>query len=320
MPMTTPGQAPHDQPPVARADQESRRSRSESSAPAQLAAADRAGRVRIAAVGDLHVTVDRAGRFRPALRRVHAQADVLLLAGDLTQRGTLAEARCVAEEVADLGLPVFAVLGNHDHLSGHAHAVAAMLGDRGVRVLEQTATVVTVAGLRLGVAGVMGFGGGFAPAADGRRDERAERFGEVLRGLVCDVRVALTHYAPVAGTLSGEPERLFGVLGSQAIGAAIDASGTHLAVHGHAHHGQEHGATPGGVPVRNVAYPVIRQEFRLYDVQLLTNGGVRVTTVRYDRVGGWARWAWRRSSDLAGRAARRRANGQQSSDGSVRLG
>ena len=73
------------------------------------------------------------------------------------------------------------------------------------------------------------------------------------------MRVALTHYAPVTGTLAGEPERLFTVLGSQAIGAAIDASGTHLAVHGHAHHCQEHGSTPGGVPVRNVAYPIIRQ-------------------------------------------------------------
>jgi Icc-related predicted phosphoesterase len=274
----------------------------------------------VVTVGRWRTDVAVPGRYSAA-EAVHRV--MCLRAGDLTQRGTLAEARCVAEEVADLGLPVLAVLGNHDHLSGHAHAVAAMLGDRGVQVLEQTATVERVAGLRLGVAGTMGFGGGFDRAADGRRDERAERFGEVLRGLDCDVRVALTHYAPVAGTLSGEPERPFGVLGSQAIGAAIDASATHLALHGHAHHGQEHGVTPGGVPVRNVAYPVIREEFRLYDLQLLTDGGVRVPTVPYDRVGGWAPWARRRSSDLAGRTARRRAttgNGKQSSDGSVHRG
>ncbi|MDT5024657.1 MAG: hypothetical protein QOE61_1083 [Micromonosporaceae bacterium] len=76
--MTTPGQDSHGDPPVAGADREGRRSRSEGSAPAWLAGADRVGRVRIAAVGDLHLTVERAGRFRPALRRARAHADVLL--------------------------------------------------------------------------------------------------------------------------------------------------------------------------------------------------------------------------------------------------
>ena len=40
-----------------------------------------------------------------------------------------------------------------------------------------------------------------------------------------------------------------------------------LAVHGHAHHGTERGATPGGVPVRNVARPVIRHSFKVYELE-----------------------------------------------------
>ena len=37
-----------------------------------------------------------------------------------------------------------------------------------------------------------------------------------------------------------------------------------LAVHGHAHSGIEHGTTPGGIPVRNVALPVIGCAYRVY--------------------------------------------------------
>lgn len=76
--------------------------------------------------------------------------------------------------------------------------------------------------------------------------------------------MVLTHYAPTAGTLAGEPTALFPVLGSYLLGEVIDRAGVTLAVHGRAHHGSEHGTTPGGVPVRNVARPVIGAPYRLY--------------------------------------------------------
>jgi Icc-related predicted phosphoesterase len=257
--------------------------------------------VRLAAVGDLHLTASRAGRFRPALQRLVHHADVLLLAGDLTEHGTAEQGDCLAAEVRDLGLPVLAVLGNHDHRTGRTAAagLAARLADAGVTVLDDTATVLTIDGLRLGVAGTMGFGGGFHsdPA-----DRRADQFSSALAGLDADLRIALTHYAPVLDTLQGEPAGLYQVLGSNTLAAAIDAAGVHLAVHGHAHHGREQGTTAGGVAVRNVAYPVIRSEARIYHLQPQIDHTVQIATVGRDRVGAFMRWGSHRSVDLASRA------------------
>lgn len=232
--------------------------------------------IRIAAVGDVHLDEDVMGRFRPALEELSDHADVLLLAGDLTRHGTESEARCVAEEFGDLGVPVLTVLGNHDHQCDQVPQVVKVLEDAGITVLEGDGVVLDCGGRRLGVAGVKGFGGGFAGrcASDFGEPEMkafvrtttdsADRLGEALRGLDCDVLVALTHYAPVPDTLAGEPLEIYPFLGSYQLGQAIDSAPTALALHGHAHAGSERGTTPGGVRVRNVAHPVIKQAYSIF--------------------------------------------------------
>lgn len=232
--------------------------------------------IRIAAVGDVHLDEDVVGRFRPALEELPDCADVLLLAGDLTRHGTENEARCVAEEFGGLGVPVLTVLGNHDHQCDQVPQVVKVLEDAGITVLEGNGVVLDVDGQRLGVAGVKGFGGGFAGrcASDfGEPEmkafvrtttESADRLGEALRGLDCDLLVALTHYAPVPDTLAGEPLEIYPFLGCYQLGQAIDSAPTALALHGHAHAGTERGTTPGGVRVRNVAHPVIKQAYSIF--------------------------------------------------------
>jgi Icc-related predicted phosphoesterase len=232
--------------------------------------------IRIAAVGDVHLDADVVGRYRPALDQLPDVADVLLLAGDLTRHGTESEARCVATEFGGLGVPVIAVLGNHDHQSDQAPQVTRVLTDAGITVLEGEGTVLDCGGRRLGVAGVKGFGGGFAGACASNFGEpemkafvahttaAADALGAALRGLDCDVRVALTHYAPVPDTLVGEPLEIYPFLGCYQLGQAIDSAPTALALHGHAHAGTEKGRTPGGVRVRNVAHPVIKQAYSVY--------------------------------------------------------
>jgi Icc-related predicted phosphoesterase len=232
--------------------------------------------IRVAAVGDVHLDEDVVGRYRPALEQLPGCADVLLLAGDLTRHGTAAEARCVATEFGGLAVPVIAVLGNHDYHSDQVPEVTQVLKDAGIVVLEGSGTVVTLGGMRLGVAGTKGFGGGFAGrcASDFGEPETkafirttcalADRLGETLRALECDVLVALTHYAPIPETLAGEPLEIYPFLGSYLLGQAIDSAPTALAVHGHAHHGSERGTTPGGVRVRNVAHPVIKQAYSVF--------------------------------------------------------
>ncbi|MEU8389864.1 metallophosphoesterase [Micromonospora sp. NPDC048842] len=234
--------------------------------------------IRIAAVGDVHLDEDVVGRFRPALEELPECADVLLLAGDLTRHGTEAEARCVAEEFGGLAVPVVTVLGNHDHQCDQVPQVVKVLEDAGITVLEGNGVVLDCAGGRLGIAGVKGFGGGFAGrcASDFGEPEMksfvrtttdsADRLGAALRSLDCDMLVALTHYSPVPDTLVGEPLEIYPFLGSYQLGQAIDSAPTALAVHGHAHAGTERGTTPGGVRVRNVAHPVIKQAYSVFHV------------------------------------------------------
>ncbi|WP_433375966.1 metallophosphoesterase family protein [Actinoplanes sp. CA-142083] len=234
--------------------------------------------IRIAAVGDVHVDEDVLGRFRPALDELPEHADVLLVAGDLTRHGTVEEARCFAQEFGGLAVPVIAVLGNHDHQSDQQSRVTEVLIESGITVLEGEATVLELHGHRLGVAGVKGFGGGFAGACASNFGERemkdfvgttevvSHRLEEALSSVQVDALVALTHYSPVPDTLLGEPLEIYPFLGCYQLGRAIDSAPTALALHGHAHHGSERGRTPGGVPVRNVAHPVIKQAYNVYQL------------------------------------------------------
>ncbi|GGQ55442.1 metallophosphoesterase family protein [Streptomyces flaveolus] len=237
--------------------------------------------IRVAAVGDIHMGLDSQGLLRPAFETLPDCADLLLLAGDLTRHGTPEEARVVAQEVRGLPVPVVAVLGNHDHHDEQPEKVTAILQDAGVTVLEGEATVVQCAGNRVGIAGTKGFGGGFVGRSAGEFGEpvmkefvrttrrSADSLHAALKELDdqgCAVRVALTHFSPVADTLAGEPPEIHPFLGSYLLAEAIDTAGADLAVHGHAHLGTEHGMTSGGVRVRNVAQPVIRRAFNVYQL------------------------------------------------------
>ncbi|MFE5793139.1 metallophosphoesterase [Streptomyces sp. NPDC056503] len=253
--------------------------------------------VRIAAVGDIHLGEDCAGLLRPAFEALPDCADLLLLAGDLTRHGSVAEAEVVAGEVASLGVPVVAVLGNHDHHAGTPDEVGGVLRDAGVLVLEGESTVLPVAGHKVGVAGVKGFCGGFVGRSAGEFGEpemkafvratrrSAEGLARALGELAehgCAVRVALTHFSPVPDTLAGEPPEIYPFLGSYLLAEAIDAQGADLAVHGHAHLGTEHGMTAGGVRVRNVAQPVIDHAYALYRLPLDGSAAhADTTTARY---------------------------------------
>ncbi|MEU8033191.1 metallophosphoesterase [Streptomyces sp. NPDC049099] len=234
--------------------------------------------IRVAAVGDIHMGPESQGTLRSSFETLPGCADVLLLAGDLTRHGTPEEAAVVAREIKDLGVPVVAVLGNHDHHDERPEEVTTILRDAGAHVLEGQATVVGGAGgTRIGVAGTKGFGGGFVGRCAGEFGEPlmkefvrysrrcADGLHDALKELAdCDVRIALTHFSPVPDTLAGEPPEIYPFLGSYLLAEAIDTGGADLAVHGHAHAGTEHGMTSGGVRVRNVAQPVIGQAFHVY--------------------------------------------------------
>nr|WP_217913490.1 metallophosphoesterase [Miltoncostaea marina] len=243
--------------------------------------------MRVAAMADVHFGRDSAGTLRPHLRDIGHEADVLLIAGDLTTCGHPDEARVLAHELEGLPVPVVAVLGNHDHHADRAAELRAVMEAGGVTVLEGQATVVELDGGRLGVAGAKGFGGGFvgACAADfGEAEmkafvrhtkEVAGRLRATLEGLDTPARVALLHYSPVEATLHGERPEIFPFLGSYLLAEAVDHAGADLVLHGHAHAGSPQGATPGGVPVRNVAQPVIGSAYQVFTLLETPAGAAR---------------------------------------------
>lgn len=236
--------------------------------------------IRIAAVGDLHLGTESRGTLRPHLTGLREHADLLLLAGDLTRVGEPAEAAVVAAELAEVDVPVVAVLGNHDVHRDAGDEVVAVLADAGIRTLDGEGVVLDVDGSTVGVAGIAGFGGGFVGACGSEFGEpimkaflahtrrSADALGDALAGVAgADVRVALLHYAPTEDTLAGERLEIYPFLGSYLLAEAIDEVGVDLVVHGHAHHGREKGMTPGGAHVRNVAQPVIDRAYAVYAVE-----------------------------------------------------
>jgi len=240
-----------------------------------------ASTVRFAAVGDLHVTKDSAGSLRSFFAQAGEAADALLLCGDLTDYGTAEEAKVLAEELAAAGsMPIVAVLGNHDYESDTPDVVRGILGEAGVRVLDGEA--IEVHGV--GIAGVKGFCGGFGRGSLGGWGEHAiklfvnEAIQEALKlesalaKLRTPRRIAMLHYAPVAATVAGEPPEIFPFLGSSRLEDPLLRHPVTAVVHGHAHRGCLEGLTVNGIPVYNVAKPLLqrtdpqRPGFRVLDI------------------------------------------------------
>jgi Icc-related predicted phosphoesterase len=248
--------------------------------------------IRIAAVGDLHIGADEWDPWGPWLPSLSNEADMLLLAGDLTRCGAPIEAERLAAALAEVAIPTVAVLGNHDYHSDRAPEVTECLCRVGVRVLEGSATVVRVGDHQVGIAGTKGFGGGFLGACAtefGEPETKAfihhtQRLAAGLRRdlaeLKADVRIALLHYSPIPDTLEGERREIYPFLGSYLLAEAIDDAGADLVFHGHAHAGQEVGATARGIPVRNVALPVINRPYKVYCLRREETAKPSATAVR----------------------------------------
>jgi Icc-related predicted phosphoesterase len=224
--------------------------------------------VRVAAIGDLHFDTRARGTLTELFDRVNREADVLALVGDLTTHGEPEQMEAFVQELETVSVPVVTVLGNHDYENGHAEELCGMLSAAGVEVLDGNA--VEIEGV--GFTGVKGFAGGFGRRALGPFGERLikdfvqEAIDEALkleRGLhelSTEERIVLLHYAPIPETLAGEPEQIYPFLGSSRLLDPITTLRPDVVFHGHAHHGSYRGETPDGIPVLNVARPVLEAE------------------------------------------------------------
>jgi Icc-related predicted phosphoesterase len=242
--------------------------------------------IRVAAIADVHFSEDSGGMLRADWSKLHEVADILLIGGDLTTYGAAAQATVLAKELEAVEVPVVAVLGNHDYHADQENLVRNELERAGATVLEGERVTFTINGQTVGVAGTKGFGGGFAGASGSAFGEPemkafidhtrqlAAQLEENLRILQTDYQIALLHYSPIKDTLAGERLELYPFLGSYLLAEAIDAAGADLVVHGHAHHGAEKGVTARGIPVRNVALPLLRSAYTLYNLEKASPRGM----------------------------------------------
>jgi Icc-related predicted phosphoesterase len=228
-------------------------------------------KTRVAAIGDIHVRDTDKGKWIDFFKQASAEADVLLLCGDLTDHGRASEAVILAEELRACSIPVVGVLGNHDYDHNEQDEIRKVLSEIGVNILDGDMVVLE----GVGFAGVKGFGGGF-------NRSMLAMFGEpTMKSFVQEVvdealkldgalsrletehpevpKIAVLHYAPISATIIGEPEAIFPFLGSSRLAEPLERRQVLAAFHGHAHVGTLEGKTAKGVKVFNVAKPLLQK-------------------------------------------------------------
>ena len=232
--------------------------------------------IRIAAVGDVHFDRRSNHRMREHFRSLEGSADLLFLAGDLTQSGDIEEGRALVEDLRESPVPVVIVLGNHDFHQGCEQRMIDLFRKENFATLEGESVYFHIRDQKIGIVGMKGFCGGFIGSSitefgepevknfARKAREQAEILQRELAALEADYRFVLLHFSPVEGTLEGERREIFPFLGNYQLAEAVDRFGVDCVFHGHAHLGSEWGVTPGGVPVRNVAQPVIRHAYKIY--------------------------------------------------------
>jgi Icc-related predicted phosphoesterase len=232
------------------------------------------GKLRVAAVADLHVKEDGSVSYRDLFKEISDVADVLVIAGDLTDLGKPQEAQSLAADLKGCTLPVVAVLGNHDYQCDAVTEISSILIQSGVHLLD--GQMVELNGV--GFVGAKGFAGGFGrhmlgsfgePAIKAMVSEsvaEAMRLENALRKVNTDRAVVVLHYAPIAATVAGEPPEIYPFLGSSRLAETIDRFKVDAVVHGHAHRGVYEGVTPGGAPVFNVAAHIEKPTGRPYAI------------------------------------------------------
>ena len=231
--------------------------------------------VRVAAISDIHYTKASQGALTNLFAEITDNADILVLAGDLTDFGLSEEARVLAKDLTSaLKIPAIGVLGNHDFEAGEEKELTKILGDAGLRILDgDTAEIHGI-----GFAGIRGFCGGFGRGALGAWGEpvikafvheainEALKLETALARLRMDHRIAVIHYAPVRDTVEGEPLEIYPFLGSSRLEEPLSRFDVTAVFHGHAHKGALEGKTSKGIPVYNVSLPLLQQNNQTYRV------------------------------------------------------
>ncbi len=235
--------------------------------------------LRIAATADLHFTPQRYNALHEQLNRVRDEADIFVVAGDLTNYGRPDEMEPLLDAFVRVRVPVIVVLGNHDYESDKQDELMRLLVTAGIKVLDGSGYQRD----GVGFAGTKGFVGGFGRGlitAFGEPEiktfvragiDEAVKLERAMSQLRTPKRVVILHYSPIAATVAGEAAEIYPFLGNSRLAEVVDRHGADLVLHGHAHNGKLDGKTTAGIPVHNVAITLLQAQnpsaaYRIFDI------------------------------------------------------
>lgn len=233
--------------------------------------------MKLLAVGDVH-----GDESLTALRERMAQAptvDLILLAGDITERNDLTAFGRVLETIQEGGdAPVFSVFGNEEWAESHDTYRQRF----SINFLHDEATTWEGGPFPIRIVGSTGsldtptwWQRTNLPNIQREYASRVKLLDELLA--TDDFRILLTHYAPTYRTLVGEGEGWWNQMASRKLEEVVLRRRPEIVIHGHAHKGipytelrteqatLEDYTRTRVIPVHNVAFPV-RNDVTILDL------------------------------------------------------
>ncbi|MCS7103373.1 MAG: metallophosphoesterase [Candidatus Korarchaeum sp.] len=218
--------------------------------------------MRILGLSDVHAPV-----FLKELKEASdrcGDADLLLLAGDIVDRGRIEYYGEVLDILSSTGAKIVAVFGN-DEFDDLKDELRKNLAN--VLFLDDESIVLRIDETTIGIVGSRGslelptvWQRRKIPNIERLYEDRVRFIGEMLRKLRNKVYITilLTHYATTTKTLRGENPRAWRYLGHRGFEKYLQNGLVDIAVHGHSHNGTRF-ATIGRGAIYNVAFPLWRR-------------------------------------------------------------
>lgn len=228
----------------------------------------------IAATGDVH-SPRYFVEFLRAMDNLKVRPDLLLMTGDMIDRGNMAEYERIHNVMfGKIFCPIVACFGNTEFQQFREEMKQKY---RDIRFLDDQSIVLTIGKTSVGIFGTTGsldtptpWQRANIPNIEQIYKTRYDVADKHIQRMVVNFKILLMHYSPTFKTLEGENPRFYGSMGSRVYENVLMNRKPNLVVHGHSHYGTR-AAWIDTVPVFNVSLPV-NKEIVIIDTEKLKPG------------------------------------------------
>jgi Icc-related predicted phosphoesterase len=199
-----------------------------------------------------------------AVENLQAKPDLLLLAGDITHRGSADEYQKVYNTFfGKINCPIVACFGNDEYGPEARLMIENRVTD--VKFVNDESLILEINGKKVGIVGSLGsldrptfWQRTHLPGIYEIYKERIVTIEKILTELKADIKILLIHYCPTYKILEGENPRIYAELGCKDYERIITEQKPDIVVTGHSHKGSKK-AWVDTVPVINMALPLHRE-------------------------------------------------------------